>query len=124
MSDAAFGEDTGMRMEALRRQFQLPPLEPPQGVTVRHLRGATEYRGTREDLIASGRVLHDWLPVERPPGLRTRATLRARDGGRDVFARRLDDERYCVLVIHTPLEKAAHEHMAFERFMRRVVRRR
>ena len=124
MSDAAYGEDTGMRMEALRRQFQLPPLEPPAGVGVRHLRGATEYRGTREALVGSGRVQPEWLPAERMAGQRTRATLRARDGGRDVFARRLDDGRYCVLVIQTPYEKAAHERMAFERFMRRLLRRR
>lgn len=124
MSDAAFGEDTGMRMEALRQQFQLPPLAPPEGVAVRYLRGATEYRGTRERLLASGRVLPEWLPQERPPGMRTRATLRARAGGRDVFARRLDDGRYCVLVIQTPNERAAHERLAFERFMRRLVRRR
>lgn len=123
MSDAAFGEDTGMRMEALRRQFQLPPLAPPAGVAVRHLRGATEYRGTRENLVASGRVQADWLPPERLPGLRTRATLRARDGGRDVFARRLEGGRYCVLVIQTPNERAAHEHLAFELFMRKLLRR-
>jgi hypothetical protein len=124
MSGAGFGEDTDMHMEALRRQFQLPPLEPPNGVAVRYLRGATEYRGTRERLLASGRVQPEWLPMERVPGLRTRATLRARDGGRDVFARRLDDGRYCVLVIQTPNERAAHERMAFERFLRRLVRRR
>jgi hypothetical protein len=124
MSDAAYGEDTGMRMDALRRQFQLPPLEPPVGVAVRYLRGANEYRGTRECLIASGRVQPGWLPLERQPGMRTRATLRARDGGRDVFARRLDDGRYCVLVVQTPNERAAHERIAFELFMRRIVRRR
>jgi hypothetical protein len=124
MSGAAFGEDTEMRMEALRRQFQLPPLAPPDGVIVRYLRGATEYRGTREHLVASGRVQPEWLPLERQPGMRTRATLRARDGGRDVFARRLDDGRYCVLVIQTSNERAAHEHMAFERFMRKLVRHR
>jgi hypothetical protein len=124
MAGAEHGEDTGMRMEALRRQFQLPPLEPPDGVTVRLLRGATEYRGTRERLVASGRVQPEWLPMERTPGVRTRATLRARDGGRDVFARRLDDGRYCVLVIQTPHERAAHERMAFERFMRKLLRRR
>lgn len=112
-----------MRMEALRRQFELPPLVPHEGIAVRTLRGATEYRGTRERLISSGMVLPEWLPVERPPGLRTRATLRARDGGRDVFARRLDDGRYCVLIIQTASERAAHERMAFELFMRRLVKR-
>jgi hypothetical protein len=61
--------------------------------------------------------------MERPvPGVRTRATLRARAGGRDVFARRLDDGRYCVLVIQTPHERAAHERIAFERFMRRLLK--
>lgn len=122
MSDAAFGEDTRMRMEALRRQFLLPPLASPDGLGVRHLRGATEYRGTREALLACGYVQPAWLPQERVPGQRTRATLRARDGGRDVFARRLDDGRYCVLVIQTPRERAAHERLAFERFMRRLTR--
>lgn len=121
MPGAAFGEDTEMRMEALRRQFELPPLVPPPGVGVRHLRGATEYRGTRDKLIASGLIQPEWLPVERPPGLRTRATLRARDGGRDVFARRLDDGRYCVLVIQTAHERDAHECLAFELFMRRLM---
>jgi hypothetical protein len=124
MASAEFGEDTEMRMEALRRQFQLPPLAPPDGVAVRYLRGATEYRGSRERLIASGRVQPEWLPIERQPGLRTRATLRARDGGRDVFARRLDDGRYCVLVIQTAHEREAHERMAFERFLRKLLRRR
>ena len=124
MAGAEFGEDTEMRMEALRRRFQLPPLAPPEGVAVRHLRGATEYRGTRERLIASRRVQPDWLPLERQPGLRTRATLRARDGGRDVFARRLDDGRYCVLVIQTAHERTAHDRLAFERFMSKLLRRR
>ena len=32
MSGAAFGEDTGMRMEALRRQLRLPPQEPLDGI--------------------------------------------------------------------------------------------
>jgi len=123
MSSAAFGEDTGMRMEALRKQFQLPPLVPPEGVAVRHLRGATEYRGTRERLVGSGMVQAEWLPIERQPGLRTRATLRARDGGRDVFARRLDDGRYCVLVIHTQRERAAHDRLAFELFLRRLLKK-
>ena len=127
MSDAAFGEDTGMRLEMLRRQFRLPS---PDGdvqwtsVSVRQLRGAVEYRGRRESLVASGHVLAEWLPGERLPGQRTRATLRARDGGRDVFARRLDDGRLCVLVIQTPTERAAQELAAFQRFMRKLLRRR
>ena len=69
-------------------------------------------------------MLSEWLPPERMPGQRTRATLRARDGGRDVFARRLDDGRFCVLVIQTASERAVHERIAFERFMRRVLGRR
>jgi hypothetical protein len=127
MSDAAFGEDTRMRMEALRRQLRLPPLVVPDtdaGVAIRRLRGATEYRGRRDRLVASGHVLADWLPPERVPGQRTRATLRARDGGRDVFARRLDDGRLCVLVIHTPLERATQDKFAFERFLRKLITRR
>jgi hypothetical protein len=127
MSDAAFGEDTGMRLEMLRRQFRLPSPDGDvrwTGVSVRQLRGAVEYRGRRESLVASGHVLAEWLPGERMPGQRTRATLRARDGGRDVFARRLDDGRLCVLVIQTPTERAEHELAAFQRFMRRVLRRR
>lgn len=126
MSDAAFGEDTGMRMEMLRRRLRLPSRvaeRPEGGITVRQLRGAVEYRGRRESLIAAGVVLPEWLPAERVPGQRTRATLRARDGGRDVFARRLDDGRLCVLVIQTPVERAAHERAAFERFLRKVLRR-
>ncbi len=127
MTDAAFGEDTRMRMEALRRQLRLPPGIDPDtesGVSIRRLRGATEYRGRRDRLIASGRVLAEWLPPERIPGQRTRATLRARDGGRDVFARRLDDGRLCVLVIHTPLERATQDRFAFERFLRKLITRR
>lgn len=128
MSDAAFGEDTQTRMEALRRQLRLsPPALLPdigEGVSIRQLRGATEYRGRREALIESGHVLAQWLPAERVPGRRTRATLRARDGGRDVFARRLDDGRVCVLVIHTPLERATQDRFAFERFLRRLLTRR
>lgn len=127
MSDAAFGEDTQTRMEALRRQLRLSPALVPdiaEGVSIRQLRGATEYRGRREPLIASGHVLAQWLPAERVPGRRTRATLRARDGGRDVFARRLDDGRVCVLVIHTPLERATQDRFAFERFLRRLLTRR
>ena len=128
MTDAAFGEDTRMRMEALRRQLRVSPraLEPDldDGVSVRQLRGATEYRGRRDRLIASGHVFAEWLPAERLPGQRRRATLRARDGGRDVFARRLDDGRICVLVIHTPLERATHDRFAFERFLRRLLTRR
>lgn len=125
MSDAAFGEDTGMRMEALRRQqFRLPPPDRDdlaQRVVVRRLRGATEYRGRRDALLGSGHVLADWLPPERVPGQRMRATLRARHGGRDVFARRLDDGRFCVLVIHTAAEKALQERFAFERFLRKLL---
>lgn len=127
MSDAAFGEDTRMRMEALRRQLRLPLQVVPDtdnGVSIRRLRGATEYRGRRERLVAGGHVLAEWLPPERVPGQRTRATLRARDGGRDVFARRLDDGRLCVLVIHTPLERATQDRFAFERFLRKLITRR
>lgn len=128
MTDAAFGEDTRMRMEALRRQLRPSPRalipDTVEGVVVRQLRGATEYRGCRDRLIASGHVLPEWLPAERVPGQRTRATLRARDGGRDVFARRLDDGRLCVLVIHTPLERATQDRFAFERFLRRLLTRR
>jgi hypothetical protein len=128
MTDAAFGEDTRMRMEALRRQLRLSPraLVPDlvEGVSIRQLRGATEYRGRRDLLIASGHVLAEWLPAERIAGQRTRATLRARDGGRDVFARRLDDGRVCVLVIHTPLERATQDRFAFERFLRKLLTRR
>ena len=126
MSDAAFGEDTGMRLEMLRRQFSLPASdgdEPWTSISVRQLRGAVEYRGPRESLVGSGHVLPEWLPPERLPGQRTRATLRARDGGRDVFARRLDDGRFCVLVIQTASERAAHEQAAFERFLRRILPR-
>jgi hypothetical protein len=124
MSDAAFGEDTGMRIDMLRRQLRLSsPVDACAiELTVRQLRGAVEYRGRRDTLVASGHVLAEWLPPERLPGQRTRATLRARDGGRDVFARRLDDGRLCVLVIQTPTERAEHERAAFERFMRRILR--
>jgi hypothetical protein len=121
MADAAFGEDTRMRLEMLRRQLRLPSLD---NVTVRQLRGAIEYRGRRESLVGSGEVLPEWLPPERLPGQRTRATLRARDGGRDVFARRLDDGRFCVLVIQTPVERAAEESPAFDPFMQRLLGRR
>ncbi|HVF63230.1 MAG TPA: hypothetical protein VNE58_04480 [Casimicrobiaceae bacterium] len=127
MTAAAFGEDTRMRMEALRRQHRLAPRNPPtetiDGVTVRKLRGATEYRGRREQLLESCLVLPEWLPGERIAGQRTRATLRARDGGRDVLARRLDDGRICVLVIHTPLERATQDRFAFERFLRKLLTR-
>ena|SRR5687768_2793022 len=128
MTDAAFGEDTRMRMEALRRQARdasrivIP--ETDDGVTIRRLRGATEYRGRRDRLVASGHVLAEWLPVDRVPGQRTRATLRARDGGRDVFARRLDDGRLCVLLIHTPIERTTQDRFAFERFLRKLLTRR
>lgn len=115
-------------MEALRRQIRLAARDArPQvidGVSIRELRGATEFRGRRDDLLASSLVHPDWLPPERIAGLRTRATLRARDGGRDVFARRLDDGRICVLVIHTALERATQERFAFERFLRVAMTRR
>jgi hypothetical protein len=127
MTDAAFGEDTRIRMEALRRQLRLPSrIEgiTEGGVSIRRLRGATEYRGRRERLIAGGHVLAEWLPPERVPGQRTRATLRARDGGRDVFARRLDDGRVCVLVIQTALERTTQDRFAFERFLRKLITRR
>ena len=122
MSAAAFGEDSRMRMEALRRQIRLLPREVrPQivgGVAIRQLRGATEYRGRRDQLLASSLVRPEWLPPERIAGQRTRATLRARYGGRDVFARRLDDGKICVLVIYTALERATQDRFAFERFLR------
>jgi len=116
-----------MRMEALRRQLRLPSridADTESGVSIRRLRGATEYRGRRDQLIAGGHVIAEWLPPERVPGQRTRATLRARDGGRDVFARRLDDGRLCVLVIHTALERATQDRFAFERFLRKLITRR
>ena len=37
---------------------------------------------------------------------------------------RLDDGRYCVLVIQTATERAEQEHAAFVRFMGTVLRRR
>jgi len=121
MSDATSGQDMQMRIDAQRGEAEA------QGagnvVAVRHLRGATEFRGRREALIASGDIHADWLPTERLPGQRVRATLRARDGGRDVFVRRLDDGRYCVLVIQTPAERAEQERAAFARFMDEVLRR-
>lgn len=123
MSGAAFGEDTQMRMEMLRRRLRLTTdgAVDADAIVVRQLRGAVEFRGGREQLIASGHVLPEWLPTDRIPGQRTRATLRARDGGRDVFARRLDDGRLCVLVIQTPSERAAQERAAFRRFMRKLL---
>lgn len=122
MADAPFGEDTDMRMEMLRRQLGMPSREPVfDDVGIRQLRGAIEYRGGRETLIASGNVLPEWLPPERVPGQRTRATLRARGGGRDVFARRLDDGRFCVLVIQTASERALQDEAAFDRFIRRLL---
>lgn len=122
MADAPFGEDTGMRLEMLRRQLGMPDRDEfVDDVGIRQLRGATEYRGSRDLLTASGHVLPEWLPPERIPGQRTRATLRARDGGRDVFARRLDDGRFCVLVIQTATERAALDEAAFDRFMRRLL---
>ena len=128
MTAAAFGEDTRMRMEALRRRIRhAARASRPHvidGVSIRELRGATEFRGRREELLSSSLVHPDWLPPERGAGLPTRATLRARDGGRDVFARRLDDGRICVLVIHTALERAMQERYAFERFLRIAMTRR
>jgi hypothetical protein len=41
-----------------------------------------------------------------------------------VFARRLEDGRICVLVIHTALERATQERFAFERFLRVAMTRR
>lgn len=115
-------------MEALRRRLRLSArtsrLQVLDGVAIRELRGATEFRGRREQLVSSSLVHPDWLPPERIVGLPTRATLRARDGGRDVFARRLDDGRICVLVIHTALERATEEKFAFERFLRVAMTRR
>lgn len=115
MSTAAFGEDTGMRMEALRRQAQISG-DTVEGISIRQLRGATEFRGRRDRLLASGYVLPEWLP-----GQRQRATLRAHAGGRDVFARRLEDGRFCVLVMDTPKESAARDRAAFRRFMSRIL---
>ena len=53
-----------------------------------------------------------------------RATLRARDGGRDVFVRRLDDGRYCVPGDPDGDERAEEERAAFVRFIGTVLRRR
>jgi hypothetical protein len=124
MSDARSGQDTPMRIDAQRRDRAADTAGTQDGVGIRHLRGATEYRGRRDALLATGEVHEDWLPAERPPGQRMRATLRARDGGRDVFVRRIDDGRYCVLVIHTPSERAEEERAAFARFMDEVLRHR
>ena len=121
MSDASSGQDTQMRIDAGRREGDAPGAG--DAVAIRRLRGATEYRGRREALLATGDVHEEWLPPERPPGQRMRATLRARDGGRDVFVRRLDDGRYCVLVIQTPIERANEERAAFVKFMGEVLRR-
>lgn len=121
MSDAHYGQDMPMRIDAQRHDAESQ--DPEGAVAVRQLRGATEYRGRREALLATGEVHSQWLPPERPPGQRMRATLRARDGGRDVFVRRLDDGRYCVLVIQTPMERAEEERAAFMRFMSLVLRR-
>ena len=80
MSDASSGQDTQMRIDAGRREGDAPGAG--DAVAIRRLRGATEYRGRREALLATGDVHEEWLPPERPPGHRMRATLRARDGGR------------------------------------------
>ena len=123
MSDATSGQDTPMRTDAQRCNADADAQGRTDTVAVRHLRGATEYRGRREALLATGDVHASWLPPERLPGQRMRATLRARDGGRDVFVRRLDDGRFCVLVIQTPTERAEEERVAFTRFMDEVLRR-
>jgi len=124
MSDATSGQDMQMRIDARRGDTDADAQRTSDVVTIRHLRGATEYRGRRDVLLATGDVHADWLPTERLPGQRMRATLRARDGGRDVFVRRLDDGRYCVLVIQTPTERAEEERAAFARFMDGVLQRR
>jgi len=124
MSDASSGQDTPMRTDALRLDADGAAQGSTERVVIRHLRGATEYRGRRDALLSTGGVHADWLPHERLPGQRIRATLRARDGGRDVFVRRLDDGRYCVLVIQTATERAEEERAAFARFMGEVLRRR
>jgi hypothetical protein len=123
MSDATSGQDTPMRTDAQRRDADADAQGSNDLVAVRHLRGATEYRGRRDALLSTGDVHASGCP-ERLPGQRMRATLRARDGGRDVFVRRLDDGRYCVLVIQTATERAEQEHAAFVRFMGNVLRRR
>ena len=124
MSDATSGQDTPMRTDAQRRDADALAQGSNDLVAIRHLRGATEYRGQRDALLSMGDVHAEWLPPERLPGQRMRATLRARDGGRDVFVRRLDDGRFCVLVIQTPTERAEEERAAFVRFMGAVLRRR
>jgi hypothetical protein len=124
MSDATFGQDTPMRTDVPRRDTDPDVQGSIDMVAIRHLRGATEYRGRRDALLSSGDVRAEWLPPERLPGQRMRATLRARDGGRDVFVRRLDDGRYCVLVIQTATERAEEERAAFVRFMDTALRRR
>jgi len=124
MSDATSGQDTPMRTDAQRRDADADAQGSNDLVAIRHLRGATEYRGRRDALLSTGDVHAEWLPPERLPGQRMRATLRARDGGRDVFVRRLDDGRFCVLVIQTPTERAEEERAAFVRFMGTVLRRR
>ena len=124
MSDATSGQDTPMRTDAPRRDTDPDAQAGDDTVAIRRLRGATEYRGRRDALLSTGDVHAEWLPPERLPGQRMRATLRARDGGRDVFVRRLDDGRYCVLVIQTATERAQAERAAFARFMGNVLRRR
>jgi len=123
MADATSGEHLRTGLEAQHGEAGADARDDAEAVAVRQLRGAVEYRGRREALLASGEIHADWLPPERMPGQRMRATLRARDGGRDVFVRRLDDGRYCVLVIQTPTERAEHERTAFARFMEEVMRR-
>ena len=122
MSDANSGQDTPMRTDAPRRDTVPDAQGSNDTVAIRRLRGATEYRGRRDALLSSGDVHAEWLPPDRLPGQRMRATLRARDGGRDVFVRRLDDGRYCVLVIQTATERAEEERAAFVRFMGGVLR--
>jgi hypothetical protein len=124
MSDATSGQDTPMRTDAPRHDTDPDAHAGSDAIAIRRLRGATEYRGRRDALLSSGDVNAEWLPPERLPGQRMRATLRARDGGRDVFVRRLDDGRYCVLVIQTATERADAERAAFLRFMDTVLRRR
>ena len=124
MSNATSGQDTPMRTDAPRRDTDANAQASADTAAIRRLRGATEYRGRRDALLSSGDVHAEWLPPERLPGQRMRATLRARDGGRDVFVRRLDDGRYCVLVIQTATERAEEEHAAFARFMGNVLSRR
>jgi hypothetical protein len=121
MSDASSRDNVQARADATPGGAASGPQHATEPLVIRHLRAATEYRGHREALLASGAIREEWLPTERIPGQRMRATLRSRDGGRDVFVRRLEDGRYCVLVILTPSERAEEERAAFGRFMGRVL---